>query len=356
MLARREVLQHPVAGKIELPLIIPSFSSKGFRFVPKGKKTSQSFHSELTKDLKAFAQTPKQSVLVSAYDIHHKLLQEEGEQLRTLVSNLSKSRVVVIDSGGYELISESNSNLETATSNPFSKYSKDDYIKTLHDIVKFNKLHLIITNFDYAVRGKPLSEQIKEARSLFNQYSDCLTDFIIKPWTKADEFIEPSRMTDTDFEDLRRFDIIGITEKELGENIFERIERLASFRKKLNEAKISSPIHVWGGLDPILTTLYFFAGAEIFDGLSWLKYAYKNGIAIKRDSYSVIDDRYGVKVNHEFNHNVINSDNVQYMQRLTYSLQQWVDLDGNDFDMFDEYVREYIKEAYKTIRTSLNFI
>ena len=74
---------------------------------------------------------------------------------------------------------------------------------------------------------------------------------------------------------LRTFDIVGVTEREIGESIHDRLVNIARLRKSLNAAEVTIPIHVFGGLDPLLTPLYFAAGAEIFDGLGWLRYAYQ---------------------------------------------------------------------------------
>ena len=98
-------------------------------------------------------------------------------------------------------------------------------------------------------------------------------------------------MTPIDFANLRGFNIIGVTEKDLGANLLDRLMRVAILRKGLDDVGVNAPIHLWGGLDPILTPLFFFAGAEIFDGISWLRYAYNKGIAINRECYAVVESK-----------------------------------------------------------------
>ena len=71
--------------------------------------------------------------------------------------------------------------------------------------------------------------------------------------------------------------MIGVTEDEIGESMAERLTFLTELRNALEQAGLATPIHVFGGLDPLMTPLYFWAGADVFDGLSWLRYAYGDG-------------------------------------------------------------------------------
>ena len=60
-------------------------------------------------------------------------------------------------------------------------------------------------------------------------------------------------------------------------------------RSQLDRAGVQAPIHIFGGLDPLYTPLYFAAGAELFDGLGWLRYAYREGVPIHRDSAVIFE-------------------------------------------------------------------
>ena len=42
----------------------------------------------------------------------------------------------------------------------------------------------------------------------------------------------------------------------------------------LDDAGVGIPIHVFGSLDPLISPIYWLAGAEIFDGLTWINMAY----------------------------------------------------------------------------------
>ena len=263
MIACRKSLLHPIAGEIELPLLIPAFSSKGFGFYKTGKGKNKRDYSELAYAFAEFTRHYMQHVLVSAYDLYFDHFIAPDLPSNNVTSYLVNSRIVVIDSGGYELTAGFDSNeTKTFVYQPKAGFGKEEYEKVLKTITgDENNLHLIITNFDNEPQGGPLDVQIKMAREIFNRYPNCLTNFILKPWTEKSEIVDPSRMSNTDFSNLRGFDIIGVAEKDLGKNIIDRLKRVAFLRKGLNEAGITSPIHIWGGLDPIMTPLFFFAGA-----------------------------------------------------------------------------------------------
>ena len=88
---------------------------------------------------------------------------------------------------------------------------------------------------------------------------------------------------------LSEFDIVGITETELGDSILDRMANIALLRKAMDAAGIIKPLHVFGSLDPICTPLYFLAGADIFDGLSWIRFAYWKDVAIYHKNRSPMD-------------------------------------------------------------------
>jgi len=70
-------------------------------------------------------------------------------------------------------------------------------------------------------------------------------------------------------------------------------------RKELDKIGLNLPIHVFGSLDPITSILYFLVGAEIFDGLTWLKYSYFYGAAIYIANYGVLDVELGINLSQD---------------------------------------------------------
>src|SRR6476661_9637791 len=97
MLARTTSLTHPGGTRIQTPLLISSFSSKGFRFTKKGTK----FHSEAFKLIHDTAEALTEAVLLSAYDLKHYF---PG------ISSFRKfnfaPQIIFLDSGGYETLED----------------------------------------------------------------------------------------------------------------------------------------------------------------------------------------------------------------------------------------------------------
>ena len=358
MLARRFSLTHPHAGEVEMPMLVPAFSSKGFRLLDFEKRKKTHRYSEMAQAFINLSPSISTSVLVSAYDIHFKYFVPPGSDIEDMIAALSYPRLVFVDSGGYELIDEFDST-ENRTHNytPEFAFGYEEYLGVLNKCFNGRKnIHLVISNFDYSSKGKRLTEQISEARSLFQDYDGVLTDFIIKPTTEKATLVDFGTFSKNDFGNLRDFDVIGVTEKELGKTLIEKAKCISLLRLKLNEAGVNAPIHVWGGLDPIVTPLLFFAGAEIFDGVSWLRYSYKNGLAICREAYSVVEPKVNVRTKLDVVRMPSCQDIILYLDALASQLQQWVDYEGRDFSMFDPSVKDHLKRAYKTLRSTVKEI
>src|SRR2546422_8460912 len=88
MLARSTTLRHPSGVTVKTPLLVPSFSSKGFLQRKDGV-------SELREIFANAATVVTESMLVSAYDIHYAHL-PRPERFPCTPS------VIFLDSGGYE--------------------------------------------------------------------------------------------------------------------------------------------------------------------------------------------------------------------------------------------------------------
>jgi hypothetical protein len=146
----------------------------------------------------------------------------------------------------------------------------------------------VFVNFDHGSVRKPLKAQIAGAWKFLKKYPDQLHDIILKPETKTQAYIQLSSVLGAAHE-LGKFHLIGVTEKELGNSILARMEMIARIRSALDEANVSAPIHVFGSLDPISSCLYFLAGAEIFDGLTWLRYSYLNGMTVYVQNFGAVE-------------------------------------------------------------------
>lgn len=241
---------------IQTPMLVPSFSSKNFDDI-----------GETWEYLRG--QIPD-AVLLSAYDLFYRFvrLPKQGAD------------VVFIDSGGYEAA------IEYDLAEPVQKpYQPKEWDSEKHCLVleKVDTLSsLILVSYDNPKQD--FRSQANLARGFFAKYPICATDFLLKPHQTA--FIEIDQITDI-IDELGSFDILGITEKELGETIQNRAINLVNIRTMLNQKGIDIPIHIFGCLDPISTWLYSLCGADIFDGLAWLRFVFHDNLPIYRNSWAV---------------------------------------------------------------------
>lgn len=359
MLARNTKIEHPLGAQIDLPRLVPAFSSKGFPFL-KGAKLKARTKGKSTGMAKAGAKRKaaveneisqtiiplelvdpliKDSILLSAYDLHHGHLPKperffQGKEL------------VFIDSGGYELTPGFDQTEPVHWGTPKKPFSGDDYLNVLRGLPK--DLPFAASNFDWGARGKPLAQQILLAQKLFSKFPHVLKNFIVKPSGKhhyidVDEIVRHAKK-------LLAFDILGITEKELGRDLMERLKNVAKLRLGMDRADVRIPIHVWGGLDPVLSPLYFFSGAEIFDGISWLRYAYIEGVAVYRDSYNVLVA--GIENPLDRSRALTLIDNLGFLKRLATGFRDFVIHKGQSFDMFGTRAA-VLEKAYRALITEI---
>jgi len=321
-----------------MPRLIPSFSSKGFPFVE--SKKSKRKTSEANDALELTGATITDSILISAYDVFHKYLVKPERFY-------DNKELIMIDSGGYELSLEFDSTEPKQSpyepEKSFDARSYEDILSTLP------KGHPIaVTNFDHESVGKDFEKQIQSAQALFNRYPEFLSDFIIRPSGRA-RFVNVDDII-RHIEKMRRFHIIGLTEKELGVSLLDKLVSIANLRSAMNRKGMDTPIHVWGGLDPVTSPLYFCAGAEIFDGVSWLRYGYYGDAAIPRDAYTALD--LGVQTSWRRAQAIRLAKNLSYLEALTIRMRTFVDEGGRNFSVFDTH-HEAIKEAYKALCTKI---
>lgn len=336
ILARTNKLTHRSGFTIETPLLVPSFSSKGFLF----KKVGTRQISEVTDYMDVTSEVLTESLLVSAYDIHHKHIHPVSK-----IKNIAG--IVFIDSGGYEVSDVHDSSAIYRHPTPTGvKWGEDE----LHSVLeKWPKRYpAIFVSYDY--RGLPITKQIASARKFFACHPEQMHDFIIKPETrgKKGRYINVASVL-PHVSELGSFDILGVTEKDLGDSVLNRMLNIATLREALDKVGLKKmPIHVFGSLDPLSSSLYFLAGAEIFDGLTWLRYSYFNGQAIYYHNHGVIS--YGI---HERDSLVTARslrENVYYLQRLKYQMLDF--LSKTNFKKF-EFHGDVLKKSYETFLTML---
>lgn len=330
-LARKSSITHPLGVVLETPLLVPSFSSKGFLF----KKTKTRLISEVADFMDISAEVLTESMLVSAYDVHHKHIQP--------LTQIAKiGAVVFIDSGGYEVADAHD--LSAVFKHPLPplgiKWTEANLRRILGNWPKNSPA--VFVSFDNT--GAPFPKQLAAARKLFAQYPNQMHDIILKPdrtGKKGRHVDIPSLIPHV--KELANFDIVGFTEKDLGDSVLNRMLNVGRLRRALDDAGVMTPIHVFGSLDPISTSLYFLAGAEIFDGLTWLRYSYREGQAVYYHNHGVLD--YGI---HERDSLVTARslrDNIYYLQRLKYQMLDF--LPNSSFEKF-KFCGDVIQKSYDT--------
>ena len=302
----RRTIAHPSGALIKTPLLVPSFSSKGF-----GEKrlTSKSGRhrtlSEAAEALEFAAQFLTEAMLVSAYDLHYGLLGD-------VKPYLGVPAVLFIDSGGYETSPQYESGEVYRLPHRPKRWTIGQLRAVLNGLP--SGLNAVAVSYDF--RG-PLRTQISRAKSFFSSYPQLLSDFLIKPAAKAGT-LDMAEVVDS-AAGLNGFGMIGVTEKELGNSLLARLTNIARLRQALDGAGVGAPVHIFGSLDPLITPLYFAAGAEVFDGLSWLRYYYCNGMATHIGSASVLSQ--GIQARFDNVKASVLSDNIGYIQRMALEMR-----------------------------------
>jgi hypothetical protein len=180
-------------------------------------------------------------------------------------------------------------------------------------------------------KGSRYSEQIARAQKFFAARPHLARTLLLKPPGRSAFHLKPlGDMTRMEAGNLRFFSFVGVTEKQLGDTISDRLVALATLRRHLDRAAGDEPppaIHVFGGLDPLYTPLYFAAGAEVFDGLGWLRYAYRDGVTYHREAPPVMD----AMVNKRWSQSETTTllDNLDELAKLTDELKMFTASGGD---------------------------
>lgn len=229
------------------PLIVPSFSSRGFPQVGH-------IYDELRGHLFGVC-------LISASDISEGLIPSDFT---------NDANVVVVDSGRYEQDESAFGYSECSIPPSTSEWSRSAYHSTIGTRLK-EVANRIVVNYD---RCAEIAAQIASADEDFAHAPRAAKDFLIKPELPGQlvNVAKLRRFTS----DLVSYEVIGVTARELGDSLADRCRSIVMMRDTLDEAGLDSPIHVFGAIRPCEVLAYFFCGADIFDGLSWLKLALRN--------------------------------------------------------------------------------
>lgn len=319
ILAERRELKFADGASLRTPILIPSFSSR----IPKVEK--------IFRASEEFISGP---ILISAYDVKHQLLNPPFDF----------GNAIFLDSGGYEASIDSDLS-DVSNLPPQGKdWTESEHLSVL--AAWQSKVPTVIISYDHPKVRLPLPKQISAASELALP-KNSLREILIKPETEAQNFIQPESIR-KHIHSLSKFDVIGVTEKEIGNSVLERMQNIAIMRLALNKAGIGTPIHVFGSLDAITTLFYFVAGADIFDGLTWLRYAFKDGRTLYRQDFGITDLGIGTKF--PLVEALCWARNYQYMQEMELEMRRF--LKDHDFGVF-KYHSQIIRAAFENVEEEM---
>jgi hypothetical protein len=179
------------------------------------------------------------------------------------------TRIRVWDSGGYETGDSDDVSTVLSALPQSQAWSKQLYVEAAKSIPWNGKD--ILVNLDTPSPSMPISGQVREALELYDEIKGTyLKDILIH----FSESPHPHSVVAELEPFLDQIDIIGFTEKEIAPTWLEGARFLKSFRSALNALTLprSVPIHIFGCFDPKSVIYFSFAGADIFDGLTWHRY------------------------------------------------------------------------------------
>lgn len=306
MLAKRRLLKLNGMEVERTPLLVPSFSSKGF---PDVKKIIASC-SELIEGV----------TLISAYDLHY----------QKIVPPFDFPSLIFLDSGGYE----ASKDIELSDFGDKDHHPKE-WTQEMYAAVIATwqpAVPSVLISYDHPKERVGFAGQIERARSMASGRTDVMRELLLKPETTTQGFLKMDNLL-PHVHRLADFDVIGITEKEIGDSLLDRMKNIAKLRRALTKAGIEVPIHVFGSLDTISTPMYFIAGADIFDGLTWLRFAFHDGLTIYKHNFGAL--QFGVSTKTIMVDARCWHQNYYYMSELQLEMRRF--LTNNDFGSFKHH-------------------
>ena len=299
---------------VATPLIVPSFSSCGFPQVA-------DIYDGMKDKLYGVC-------LVSALDLASGCIPADVTD---------EVNLVLIDSGMYEAKNSPCLQVDHCPSPTKGHWLRQQYLEIAGGIDGGG--NVILVNYD---RAETLQHQIMGATEDFAHALQAASDFLVKPELSSG-LVNVAKLAKHAGE-LEQFDIVGITAREAGDSLVKRCSTVVMLRDAMGDAGLENPIHIFGAINPMEVLAYFFCGADIFDGLNWLRLAFRKygSMAIEEAAFE------------EQNFNTDDCDlrmeqrilNLSFLYRLQESLHQYCST--NDLDVL---AREF-PFAVKAARTA----
>ncbi len=308
---------------IATPLLVPAFSSRADPYIQR-----------ILKFMKEYIVDP---ILISAYDVYYK----------RSMKNITCPNAIFLDSGGYECSKGFDISEVYYLKNKPKKWN----IKLYREVLNFwpRNIPTIAICYDHDKKGKSINEQISLAKNIFRGESYFLSDILLKPENKEEFAIIEVDSVINQLDSLKDFDIIGFTEKEIGDSLLDRMTNIAKLRIAMGKANMNKPIHIFGSLDPISAPLYFVSGADIFDSLTWIRFSYFKGMTIYQNNYAVLKQYLEYKTDRLISQYYV--DNINSLKTLQMQMKKYISTGGN-FEVF-EFNSHSIERAYQALKTRI---
>ena len=230
---------------VATPLIVPSFSSCGFPQVA-------DIYDGMKDKLHGVC-------LVSALDLASGCIPADVTD---------EVNLVLIDSGMYEAKNSPCVQGDHCPSTTKGHWRRQQYLEIAGGIDGGG--NVILVNYD---RAETLQQQIMWAAEDFAHAPQSASDFLVKPELSSG-FVNVAKLAKHAGE-LQQFDIVGITAREAGDSLVKRCSTVVMLRDAMGDASLDVPIHIFGAINPMEVLAYFFCGADVFDGLNWLRLAFR---------------------------------------------------------------------------------
>ncbi|WP_193181625.1 hypothetical protein [Nisaea sediminum] len=321
MLAKRRSIKINDLEVVQTPLLVPSFSSKGFP--------------DLNKIVRYCSELIDKAALFSAYDFHYEKIKE----------SIDFPSLIFLDSGGYEASKDKELSDFGDREHTPQAWNKDMYRQQVE--VWRPSVPSIVISYDHPKEKISIREQIERANETFSSRSDIGKEILLKP-EKETQTLLPMHEVIKNIHHLHSFDVIGLTEKEAGNSILDRMKNIATLRRELDRVGLETPIHVFGSMDTVTTPMYFMAGADVFDGLTWLRFAFLDGQTIYKQNYSAI--KWGISTKAHIIDVRCWNENYYYIQNMELAMRRY--LNAGDPDSF-QFHSKMFKSAYENLIEAL---
>lgn len=343
LLARSRQMSLPSGASLRTPLLVPSVSSRAFGFTSAGL-------SEAAREVTIAKNHLTESLLVSAYDLHHRLLPDVDKLLSNdhWASVYSIPQLLVVDSGGYELRSGGDAAQPVRGPNASQEFTEAHYANVVARLPTDRDVLLVTYDYVPGSNYPAYDQQVAGAARLLNEQPQFMIDFLAKP-QPYEEFIAPTALASATAS-LRDIDVIGVTDTELGDSILDRLLTIAQLREALDEADVEAPLHVFGVLSLLHVGLYFMVGAEVFDGLDWFRYGNHMGMAVERETTALLK---GWTQEPSYRRQALATlDYLDGLGDLKHRLCRWVE-SGGDFSVMGQW-RNVYEDTYAAILARLS--